>query len=146
MGSIYKNATLTVFAANASSVNEGFLQYRTPDEGTVLPFYVSDKVQGTIKLLLKDFSYSPDDPLDARAWVLQETLLSPRRLIFSTKELLWRCQGQGYKSVTSSPRYYVPLTVHFPNDTFHPAKQNGFNSQTPLQVEQSRVCTWNTMV
>ena len=146
MGSIYRNATLTIFAANAPSVNEGFLQPRTPDEGVVLPFYVSETLQGTAKLLLEDLSYHSDDPLDSRAWVLQETLLSRRRLIFSAKELLWCCQAQEYKSVTSSPQYYVPLTVQFPSDVFHSAKPNGFNTQTPKQVQQSRIHAWNIMV
>ncbi|PVH80359.1 HET-domain-containing protein [Cadophora sp. DSE1049] len=110
MGSIYRNVTLTIFAANASSVNEGFCN---PESQMRASYYHST---------------------------------SPTRSKEPTKELLWRCQAQEYKRVTSSPRYYVPLTVHFPSDTFHPAKLNGFNYQTPKQVQQSRIRTWNTMV
>lgn len=93
MSFIYKNATLTIAASNASSVSEGFLM-TIP---TSRSFYVrSCYSTGTSLSLVKYSSISSGhflpEPLDRRAWALQETLLSPRILVFSERELLWRCQ------------------------------------------------------
>lgn len=125
MGSIYRDATVTIFATSASRVDDGFLQHRSPDEGGILlPFYVSDSSQGSVTLFLRESPYTPNEPLDSRAWVVQETLLSQRRLIYGTKELLWKCQEDDYKTVTVSPRSYNMLVTALPDDIFSPTQES----------------------
>jgi hypothetical protein len=145
MGSIYRDATVTIFATSASRVGDGFLQYRSPDEGGVLlSFYVSDSTQGTVTLLLKDSPYTPNEPLDSRAWVVQETLLSRRRLIYGTKELLWKCQENDYQTVTVSPRSYNMLVTSLPGDIFSPTQDSDVKRQK--EADNSHAESWSIIV
>ncbi|KAI0639274.1 heterokaryon incompatibility protein-domain-containing protein [Trametes polyzona] len=100
MRNIYRNAALTIIAASASSVQEGFLQdcEEVPPSLTLpficpaVPGQPKSKV-GTIHLVAMDSPYPPDpEPVDKRAWCLQERLVSPRSLIFSSQTLQFRCQ------------------------------------------------------
>ncbi|KAI0629752.1 heterokaryon incompatibility protein-domain-containing protein, partial [Trametes polyzona] len=112
MRQIYHYAALTIIAASASSVDEGFLQERTKQPPLVpmhtLPFIcpgcpddlTSPTLSGPQKLgtiHLEQKSRFPKDapapePVDLRAWCLQELLMSPRLLIFTHTALLFRCQ------------------------------------------------------
>ncbi|KAH8812496.1 heterokaryon incompatibility protein-domain-containing protein [Xylogone sp. PMI_703] len=143
MGSIYRDATVTIFATSASKVDEGFLQHRSPDDGVLLPFYVSEYKQGTVTLILKDDAYTPEEPLDTRGWVLQETLLSRRRLVFGTKELLWRCKKGNYRTVTASPRSYAMLMDGLPSDIFF---TQGYDLETQKQADESYAKSWSVIV
>lgn len=144
MGSIYTDATVTIFATCASRVGDGFLQHRSSDEGGVqLSFYVSDSMQGKVTMLLQD-DYTPDEPLDSRAWVVQETLLSRRRLIYGTKELLWKCQENDIQTVTVSPRTYNILLGRLPSGIFSPAQD--FDVRRQKEADNSHVESWRTIV
>ncbi|KAI0629769.1 heterokaryon incompatibility protein-domain-containing protein [Trametes polyzona] len=112
MRQIYRYAALTIIAASASSVDEGFLQERTEPPTLVpthtLPFIcpedpgnpTSPALTGTQQLgtiHFKQKSRSLDnapapEPVDLRAWCLQELLMSPRSLLFTHTALLFRCQ------------------------------------------------------
>ncbi|PMD21488.1 HET-domain-containing protein [Hyaloscypha hepaticicola] len=145
MGSIYRDATVTIFAASASRVGDGFLQHRSSDEGGVLlPFYVSDSSQGTVTLLLQESPYTPNEPLDSRAWVVQETLLSRRRLIYGTKELLWKCQEDDYQTVTVSPRSYDMLVTSLPGDIFSPIQDSLVKRQKETDIPRAQ--SWSIIV
>lgn len=90
MGQLYKNATVTIFAASARSVSEGFLQTRPTPATLSLPLACPNGRQGIAQLTLgatHNFMY----PIDTRGWTLQESLLSPRKLIYGEKEQLWVC-------------------------------------------------------
>ena len=101
MGEIYKNPTVTIAAGNATSANEGFLMKRSLPSACPLPFYVSENKPGTIWLQdQKTFNRFPE-PLDSRAWTLQEFLLSPRIL-------LWFARGR----VALSDRELEGLDFH----------------------------------
>lgn len=93
MNQIYKNATVTIAAVSAKSVSEGFLQPRTAPEYVTLPFLCSDNTFGNA-LVMKQFNYDSMHPLNKRAWTLQESLLSPRKLLFGENELVWYCQTE----------------------------------------------------
>ncbi|KAI0629756.1 heterokaryon incompatibility protein-domain-containing protein, partial [Trametes polyzona] len=112
MRQIYRYAALTIIASSASSVDEGFLQERTQPPTLVpthtLPFIcpgrpddlASPVLTGTRQLGIihvEQKSRRPEDapapePVDLRAWCLQELLMSPRSLIFTHTGLLFRCQ------------------------------------------------------
>ncbi|KAH6716959.1 putative tol protein [Leptodontidium sp. MPI-SDFR-AT-0119] len=50
----------------------------------------------------------PDEPLDRRGWTLQESLLSPRILYYGSKDLIWKCRGEPFHSLTTSHTFYRP--------------------------------------
>lgn len=100
MALIYRHALLTISAANAHNVDEGFLHqyplcYRQ-FAPTSLRF--RDRCGGESKAFVlteKHKSHAVhtyNEPIDARAWALQETLLSPRLLSYSSHGPVWSCR------------------------------------------------------
>ncbi|KAJ9615530.1 hypothetical protein H2200_001605 [Cladophialophora chaetospira] len=95
----YRNATLTIVASMANNVHDGFI-YQTDIFNTTRSL---DYIQKTLPLLCTVPIYTPKedhftvtleagisrhlpcrDPVNARAWCLQERLMSPRTLHFAT--------------------------------------------------------------
>jgi hypothetical protein len=94
MGSIYKNAMLTISAATASAVSEGFLG-RQPEPLPSLKWELDVPDVGTHTIFISTAleAHLPHHPLDDRGWALQESLLSPRLLVFSEQEPIWHCHA-----------------------------------------------------
>lgn len=105
MDIIYENASITIVAARASSVSEGFLTQRQP-AGVLTPekvFKVAYKhpdleeqqsvVESWIVLVPEEEENwaSPQEPWESRAWTLQEDLLSRRQLRFGKRQTSWVC-------------------------------------------------------
>ncbi|KAM7210917.1 HET domain containing protein [Rhypophila decipiens] len=81
MAQTYRNATITISAATASSVHDGFLQTRRPKPSKCPRF--------KLPFLQERIPYNAcADPINQRAWTLQERLLSQRLLIYSTHTLV----------------------------------------------------------
>jgi hypothetical protein len=77
MDEIYGKATLTIAAASAASCNQGVLTLR---------LFQHWKLPST---------FTPDDePINHRAWTLQERLLSHRYLSVGTEYMTWQCPTQ----------------------------------------------------
>ncbi|KEY66570.1 hypothetical protein S7711_09414 [Stachybotrys chartarum IBT 7711] len=94
MGLYYGANTVTLCAASAASSMDGFLQERSGPQYKVgpfkLPYKIGDEV-GSV-LLHEDFELEdPTEPTCARAWTLQESMLSRRILIFASAGLYWTC-------------------------------------------------------
>jgi hypothetical protein len=104
MGSIYKNATLTIAAASASKVSDGFLA-SPKDDGLLarLPFYLDEQSSGVIYINRYDrgsiVNHHEHDPLFERGWATQEVLLSPRTLIFDAYQITLNCRTDQFKSI-----------------------------------------------
>lgn len=130
MGMIYKSATLTIAAASASTVNDGFLQDRPPLPMCRLPFYMADEKEGSIWLRNSDQVHTKE-PLDLRAWTLQESLLSPRILYYAAKDLIWKCHTEQFVPVqeTHNP-YYTVSTERLPRRIFGQTQTAGAASQS----------------
>jgi hypothetical protein len=94
MGPVYGNSYCDI-AATASSDGRGGC-FRARDPHTVLPCLVTIGIAGKRQLFyLSDVEVWSESfagsPLNVRAWVLQERLLSPRVLHFDSDQLVWEC-------------------------------------------------------
>jgi hypothetical protein len=98
MSQIYSGALVTIAAARAQTASEGFLQDREVNQcyGTVCNVQyrqVSADLEeiGSILLSAKGLNIEYDDPLDSRAWALQEHLRSLCTLRFGSRQTVWEC-------------------------------------------------------
>ncbi|KAL2040624.1 hypothetical protein N7G274_006603 [Stereocaulon virgatum] len=101
MDRIHQNAQLTVSAASAERCQDGFLANRSlgvefpPSSGfSSVPFACPDGRSGTVLLREVKLYFPSLEPLDRRAWALQERVLSPRVLIYGSWQMYWQCQSQ----------------------------------------------------
>ncbi|KAF7939180.1 uncharacterized protein EAE97_007261 [Botrytis byssoidea] len=85
------------YASNESSLNTGLFYTRTPDDifamSVMYKFSTDKEYQGLYGISLKSNHIIDDSEyaIYGRAWVLQERLLSPRKIHFS-KQLIWECR------------------------------------------------------
>ncbi len=96
MSAIYSDADITIVASRASSVQEGFLhrrRFKTP-VAFRLPFRSKRGQLGTIQLVMPQTGRwnANLEPLDTRAWAMQERLLARRALEFGTRQTRFFCQ------------------------------------------------------
>ena len=78
MQDIYHNAYVTIIAASAKECSDGFLCKRSATESQPfsLPFLFPDDMLGNV-MLEELWHYEPsEEPVEGRAWTLQERLLS----------------------------------------------------------------------
>ncbi|CZR66894.1 uncharacterized protein PAC_16795 [Phialocephala subalpina] len=113
---IYQNATVTIVASNASSANQGFLKDREPPRpSTSIPFWGPHGELTSVSLRTED-PYDENEPINTRAWTLQEQLLSPRLLVYATHTLQYHCQQHtmnlGY-SISTPPSIIPRLLRRF---------------------------------
>ncbi|KAF8838343.1 HET-domain-containing protein [Paxillus ammoniavirescens] len=101
MGEIYRHSYCTIIAECAARVIDGFLHKKPePPDCTQyrLPYVVPDGAVGTMLLRSQEtYGYDPlEEPLNARGWTLQERLLPPRQLLYTSRSLRWKCQLREY--------------------------------------------------
>jgi hypothetical protein len=95
MEQVYRDSLVTIVAAN-SGVTQGFLQLRKmPMESFNIPFRLSESQFGTMSVQeLDEREYEEfEEPINKRAWTLQESMLAQRYLIYSSHTLQWRCNA-----------------------------------------------------
>lgn len=118
MGRIYRDSTLTIYAAASDRSTAGILcqkarQYsRLPE-----PAYIAlwprphdlDQQHQRVKVSWVAPEGEEDlhsiyhrSPLYSRGWCLQESILAPRQLIYGARQLYWRCQAT-YQSADGTP-------------------------------------------
>jgi hypothetical protein len=124
MAKIYNNAAVTISASCASSVQDGFLQLRLTREwlhpyGSVqLPYRCRDGTLGRIENFRRRQYNGNAEPINRRAWTMQEQLLSPRLVIFGKDAVVWECQSgqwniedlEHHKSDRDPRKIYDPET------------------------------------
>jgi hypothetical protein len=100
MPDIYKGSCVTIAAASAETSSAGFLEPRDPrvkDKDMVrLPYRCPNGDLGNIFLFKgmgKSSGWEVDEPINKRAWTLQEEILSPRIINFGTEWLDWKCHA-----------------------------------------------------
>ena len=93
MDAIYQNAFVTIAATNALSANSGFLGHTYCDTISFRrPMTYPDGSTGDVFARDRDWTYS--DPLDDRAWALQERHLSRRLLDYTSIGMTKKCRQQ----------------------------------------------------
>lgn len=121
MGNVYGNSMLTIAAGNAADSSSGCFRERMGLMYWPCPIKVLGQQCHVARYPTSNEEHSGDpgdvksssleDPLNARAWVLQEQILSRRSIIFAKNCLVWRCA-----SMATNEKY--PLGIpHAPNIT-----------------------------
>ena len=97
MGSIYQHAYCTIAATAASSSSEGCFTVRQPTNAIRLPCCPNEPQKGYMYLgpaFEERFTEIMDAPLNKRAWVLQERILSRRTIHFAKRQTYRECAHQ----------------------------------------------------
>ncbi|KAF4342847.1 hypothetical protein FBEOM_3192 [Fusarium beomiforme] len=101
MGNIYGSAAVTLAAAGNSSVQDSM--YCRRDPRTIRPCVANIMPNAVYHGVSYPWAIFPHQPerllsnainesaLSRRAWALQELLLSPRTLVFGSKQMVWSC-------------------------------------------------------
>ncbi|KAH7071492.1 heterokaryon incompatibility protein-domain-containing protein [Paraphoma chrysanthemicola] len=105
MPEIYRNGTVTILAGDTSDSGRGFLHRRRRrvhrysitlqyPEGHKMKVLLDPKIE-ELDLNEGDIAFTSDshnpDPVNSRAWIFQEILLSPRLLYFSPSQIIFHC-------------------------------------------------------
>ncbi|KAK4452705.1 heterokaryon incompatibility protein-domain-containing protein [Podospora aff. communis PSN243] len=93
MGDVYRFSYLTIAAAYAEDGNGGILRSDYGAGWAPIKCTVGNAVGSAVLTFRKrDHSHLPTSPLHARAWVLQERILSPRTIHYDKDQMLWECR------------------------------------------------------
>jgi hypothetical protein len=98
MADIFRGAHVTISAASASSSEEGFLGSREEiaaanDQSFKIQFRDPNGTSGRVMLVPKrNIQKYCDEPLNRRAWTMQEHLLSSRILFYGSRQLHFLCR------------------------------------------------------
>ncbi|KAL2068476.1 hypothetical protein VTL71DRAFT_16574 [Oculimacula yallundae] len=104
---VYSQATLIISAARSKDVHEGFLGDRSDifEEHFQLPYRRLDGRLETVSLFNVETRGS--EPLDSRAWALQEKFLATRLLEFGRCQTQWTCQSKAVGTLIDGYKHYV---------------------------------------
>ncbi|KAI1260552.1 heterokaryon incompatibility protein-domain-containing protein, partial [Xylariaceae sp. FL1019] len=89
MSTVYSNAVLTLAATSS----------QTPGDGLLNPFQAARCVElhgdlAIVRLETHETIDAQSEPLNTRAWTLQEAVLSPRIVSFGRDQWLWKCDSR----------------------------------------------------
>jgi Heterokaryon incompatibility protein (HET) len=102
MSDVYQNAYVTIISALTSSCHDSFLQARRDgpmtlariETGTARYLNVRYRIdRGHHRRCHEIYPGSSIDPIDTRAWTIQERALSTRCIVFTGMEAQWECQS-----------------------------------------------------
>ncbi|KAH9203395.1 heterokaryon incompatibility protein-domain-containing protein [Leptodontidium sp. 2 PMI_412] len=125
MGEIYKSATVSIAAANAKRLTDGFLEDRLPWEMCRLPLYLDKHSFGTIYIAAETYrKVEMNEPLFSRGWAFQEFLLSPRVIVFDKLQATWHCHSDIFKGLVPGYAGYG-YTTKADFDNYLSKKQHG---------------------
>ncbi|KAI0098570.1 HET-domain-containing protein [Nemania sp. FL0031] len=139
---IFRNAYITIIAANASKVSDGFLHrsflYNTP---STLPFNCPDGARG--KMYLQSYSGAPREPVNTRAWCLEERVLSTRALWYCSHTLQYECQT-AHVNIDGSQNMADPMdgVPRLPDCVFTPE----LSALTNQEAEKTVEAAWRNML
>jgi hypothetical protein len=115
MADIYKNATVTIAAACSPDSHAGFLGKRTsqsqcfklslpkPDGGREIWLQTTTDSTGWPVVGISVVGSHHNEPLQKRAWVLQEQMLSSKVIYFDSDQILWECNSVQFAESRTFP-------------------------------------------
>ncbi|EPE04832.1 HET domain-containing protein [Ophiostoma piceae UAMH 11346] len=114
MHTIYENSAVTIAAAAASSVGQGFLSFdsvrnkKYPACDVAVRF--ADSHIGALSLVPVQYHMSDRFAINKRGWTLQEAIIPPRLLVFGDLEPFLRCRTKDFVHARQSPvRFYSSI-------------------------------------
>ncbi len=110
MAKIYNYSIVTIAAASASKVSDGFLRlYPKLQEGTKAPFSCPDGSVGEVEILKRQEVDESTEPLNLRAWTFQERLL--HELSYSVKKKFSGCVSRVPMDPNRSLKAYTGMCL-----------------------------------
>lgn len=88
MSDIYQGAVVTILAASSRSCGQGFLDLRSDQPSFEVALRMPN---GVDEHIVMELHQRIEEPINTRAWCLQEALLSRRILSFNSKQISWNC-------------------------------------------------------
>ncbi|KAE9364540.1 HET-domain-containing protein, partial [Stipitochalara longipes BDJ] len=160
MPQVYGNATVTIAASRGSGVEEGFLQERPilglekPNAVFELPYRNHAGGLGSIIVVPRPIVPKIEfQPLDLRAWALQERLLPPRVLDFARSQTSWFCQTNSLAKEIPTDGFQARTISHegAPNSNLAIASvfmlgQGNRTLSTPLPNRNAILESWQAVV
>lgn len=94
MCDIYRQAFLTIVAANSARAIDGFLKNPSVSGPRPyrIPFWTTDGRLSLVCLQLEGWYNDDNEPINSRCWTLQERLLSRRLVIYASHNVQVQCQ------------------------------------------------------
>ncbi|KAL6244432.1 hypothetical protein RBB50_008674 [Rhinocladiella similis] len=122
MDMIYGFSKLTIVDAASSNPQGGLAGVQDGSRGEIQdPFYIEGVklVQVLDPINTEHIAYASESEWNDRGWTLQEGILAPRLLIFTTEQVYWQCAEaswceDGFWECPNAPTIYR----HFLNDSF----------------------------
>ncbi len=97
MGGIYRNAVLNISADASPDPDCGIFESANSQRTPVVLLNLScrssiDRIEGLVAINSDSHWRKIENPLQERAWVLQENMFSPRKLHYAADEISWSCE------------------------------------------------------
>jgi hypothetical protein len=170
MARIYSQATVTIIASRASRAVDGFLGEIDLTSRTLLavrlPFRCPGKDQtvGSAYLTYVEGSRNGSEPIDSRAWTLQERYLSNRVIEFGSLQTGWTCATSSAETsspasiTTSSDRYvdgwkwdktyegYNPQMMYLHADLLADLAEFAIQRSSPAWIREWLDSRWSTVL
>lgn len=147
MPKIYKHAVLTIVASAATNSSQGFLRPRNYDtqwDSQPVSLRCVDEYGNDGAIVLNDFGVwrmqKTVEPIDSRAWTLQERILSPRALVFDSSTISWICLSHTYSETDLQPtqRLHMSLLLKESKNFFQKNGQDPVFSWAALVTQYSQ--------
>ncbi|KAE9581179.1 hypothetical protein CGMCC3_g2731 [Colletotrichum fructicola] len=108
MAQVYSQAYVTIAATSAPDGTHGLIRKARNEPLIPLHFQSSDSLNRGVSIgpSLSKFQRIDREPLNSRAWTLQERVLSPRTLHYAADQVHWECRQSIISESGSSPYGY----------------------------------------
>lgn len=111
MGRIYRDSSFTISAMASAGIESGILKHDacSPSPQSIFLRVFNDN-KNTAEVAVERKDHDLEDlidlenrgPLNMRGWTLQESVLSPRQLVFGNRQIYWTC-SEGPESADGLP-------------------------------------------
>ncbi|TVY23381.1 hypothetical protein LHYA1_G007618 [Lachnellula hyalina] len=138
MQNYYSKSVLTIASDLASGDHESFLDNgRSPVVPLKIPFTAKNGTSASHVYISNQVKTqgpdSPQTPLGVRGWTLQEDVLSPRTLHYTSAELAFECQRSRFAETDVTPQGYTDSDAMGSIKRFFLKPESGF--QDPLVLK-----------